>query len=268
MKSRLSSVVLAVCLACAAAPACETFGSSKVAQGQLYKSGDGRYDPFFESVHQQQIEASSWSDDRRGARKPITVALDVTPNASESTILEALRARAKTNGDAEKLVPAVQETMKADAERAQKLRAAADKLDALTKEGREHAEEARREYDNRGADKADEQKSERMRDVRRELNAATDVCDGLARDARKLAQDAERFGDDMERALGGNVKVERPAPGPKKDEPAKDDAKKAEDKKKPDGKKDEKKPTAETKPKPKPLAPKPAPKPADEVFNP
>jgi hypothetical protein len=59
VKSRLSSLVLAAALACAAVPACEPFGQSKVAQGQLYQSGDGRFDPFFEAVHKEQVEAAS-----------------------------------------------------------------------------------------------------------------------------------------------------------------------------------------------------------------
>jgi hypothetical protein len=277
VKSHLS-LLLAAALTFASVPACETFGSSKVAQGQLYVSGDGRYDPFFESVHQQQVDAASWSDDRKAARKPITTAVEVTPNASEGAILDALRQRAKTSADADKLKPAVEETKKADLDRIQKLRVAAEKLDALAKEGHEHVEEARHEYENRGADKADPDKSEKLRQVRKELSAATDICADLASDAKKSARAAEYFAEDMDRALEGKGRGEHhDADDPKRDAPRKEDAKSADDKKsddkkaddkkgddkKPEAKKPEGKKPEAKKPKPHPAA-SPADKPADK----
>jgi hypothetical protein len=294
--------ILAALLLCGPVVSCETFGASKVAQGQLYVSGDGRYDPFFQAVHEQQIQAASWSDDRKAARKPIVTAVNVTPNASEGTILDGIRQMAKTKADAEKLAPAVEETKKADVDRIQKLRVAAEKLDALAKEGHEHEDEARKEYENRGADKADEQKSERMRQIRKELGAATEICEGLSQDAKKSARAAEDFAEDMDRALEGKDRAEHHGvDDPKRDAPRKVDAdkpasdkpgddkkgddKKGDDKKGDDKKGEAKKPDAKkpgdkpapkpesTKPKPKPAekpAEKPAdkPKPPDEVFSP
>lgn len=269
---RLRSLIFAAILACA--PSCETFGSSKVARGQLYRSGDGRYDPFFEAVHQRQVEAASWSDDRKAARRPIATAASVTPNASESVILDAIRARWQKEAAA--LAPAVEGSKKAELERAAKLRAAIPKLEELVKEGRSHMDEARHEYENRGAAKADEDKSARMRAVRRELVAATEICEELVRDAKRGAADAEAFVGDMQRALEGKGRGEhrpddarRPPASAKPADPA-DPAKPAKPAK----------PADPAKPAPKPPAPKPTARPADnpadkpaqkppeEVFNP
>ena len=283
MKLHLSLVLVAA-LAGAALPACEIVSPSKVASGQLYVSGDGRYDPFFDAVHKHQVEAASWSDDRKAARKPITTAVSVPANASENTILESIRERSKSRAEADKLGGPIDEVKRADIDRAEKLLAVAAKLDELAKEGHNLSDGAKQEYEQRGAMRADEEKSERMRKVRRELVAATEVCEQLASDARKLAREADWFSDDMLLATEGKprkphsdkepLRVEaKKAEEPKKDdEPKKGaDAKKPEDAKKPAP---AAKPAEAPKPKPAPAAkPAEAPKPAEkkpegEVFNP
>lgn len=289
---KLRSLIFAAIAACAAcALGCETFGSSKVAEGQLYHSGDGRYDPFFEAVHQQQVETASWSDDRKAARKPIATAANVTPNASESVILDAIRARSQKQAAA--LAPAVEESKKAELGRAAKLRAAIQKLEELAKKGHAHMDDARNEYDNRGAAKTDDEKSARMRGVRRELGAATEICENLVRDAKRGAADAEAFVEDMQRALEGKGRGARRTDDARRSPDSAgsaDSAKPVESGKTADSAKPAAKPPAKpgdaakpvakpgesAKHAPKPPTAKPANKPADkptdkppdEVFNP
>lgn len=45
---------------------CMLGDGSRIAQGQPYASGDPTYDAFFRDVHQQQVDETSWGDDRRG----------------------------------------------------------------------------------------------------------------------------------------------------------------------------------------------------------
>jgi len=75
-------------------PACDLIlGPTKVSQGQLYQSGEEKYDPYFAEVHQAQVAAAAWPDDAKAARKPIVTALNLAPSASMSTILSATRRR-------------------------------------------------------------------------------------------------------------------------------------------------------------------------------
>ena len=285
---RLLALTLAAILAVAATPACDVFGRSKVAQGQLYQSGDARWDPYFSAVHEQQVAAATWPDDRKAARRPLVKALDVAPSASDDTLVSATRERAAKSGSPDAaLASAVDETKRAEIDRATRLKAAALKLDELAKQGKAHEEEAKREYENRGAMKADDKKSEKMREVRRELDGAVDAMTSLSKDAKSGAKAAEDFCDDLTAALAGKDapkhrsgerpegKPAAPPPSPPADEKRSDD-KKPEPISAPA-------PPPPSKSKPKPAAPppppappppaeKPAPKPPpakqDEVFNP
>ena len=40
---------------------------TKVGNGQLYQSGDGKYDPYFNSVHQEQLAAANWPEESKAA---------------------------------------------------------------------------------------------------------------------------------------------------------------------------------------------------------
>ncbi|MBX3186448.1 MAG: hypothetical protein KF819_05500 [Labilithrix sp.] len=296
----VASVLLVACM------------ESKVAQGQRFVSGDQKYDPYFENVHQQQVAASTWPDDKKSVRRPLVNALALTPDASDDTIISATRERAKklggggakleltgphvtaqggaTNDGA--LFGAVEESVRAEQERARKLRGLMEKLDEMAKQGGELKKDADKAFENRGANKADEKKTESMRQLRHELGAAVDAMKSLARDATKSIKEGDEFLDDLGSALqmketpkrgrgGGGFKTPAPPgtkpateepkkPAPPAEEPKKP-APKAEPPKepprpkpKPAGEKPAEKPPAE-KPAEKPPAPKPAP---EEVFNP
>lgn len=301
-------MVVVASLACAATPACDLFlGSSKVAQGQRYQHDDQRYDPYFDNVHQAQVAAAAWPDEKKAARRPLVNALSLTPTASDGTIVSATRARAaKLGGSGAKLdvatahvtpsagaadyplFAALEETARLELDRARKLKEKSEKLGEMSKHGEELKKTADKEYENRGADKADEKKTEKSRELRRELGGAIDVTSSLSRDATKASREAQEFLEDLESALEvkdapsrrgrGEPKPLPAAPPPKVEAP-----KEPKEDKKPDEAKPAKPsrlpaPAAKPKPAEKPTeppadkaAPKPASKPApppDEVFNP
>lgn len=180
---RRCALLLAAALALAATPACESFlgAPSKVAQGQLYESGDMRYDEYFRAVHDQQVAASGWGDARKEARRPLHSALAVTPDAAEDTVLSAARERAAKLGGGgatldvsgprvsatpgasadPPLFSAVEEAARAEIDRARKLRETADKLEELAKAGEGLRKQAEDDQKNMGADKADDKKVEK-----------------------------------------------------------------------------------------------------------
>lgn len=312
-----SALVLAACLAGGAAlVGCPP--PSKVAQGQRYSSGDNRFDPYFESVHQQQISAAAWPDDRKAARRPLVTALALTPDATEDTILTATRERAKKmGGQGAKLdltVPrvsasqgaapdaslflAVEETARAEQERVKKLKATAEKLEEMAKQGEPLKKDADKDIENAGAQKADDTKMAKRREIRIEIMGAMDALRTLARDASRSAKDDEEFLEDLGGALearetprrsrGGSMGSDRkPAPPPAEAKPAppppppappppppKEEPKHGKQKPPPASPSPPpKKPAAPPaeKPTPPPPAEKPAPppqKPPDEVFQP
>jgi hypothetical protein len=286
---------LAAVLAVSSVTACDMFlGSTKVGQGQLYAMGDEQYDEYFRAVHEEQVAGTSWPDEKKESRKDLASALSVTPTASEGTLLDATRERAK-KGEEGGLRDAVSGTSRAELERARKMREANDRIAKLLEVGEVLKREADEARTNMGANKADEEKVKRARELSRELSASLDVLRALSRDATKEARRAEELAEDLGDALEGKERrardrsrettaaapaAEKAAEADKGEEPETAPAPAA-PAKKPARKAGEKKATAAPKPaaKPKPAEPvraaekpKPAepppPKAADEVFNP
>jgi hypothetical protein len=281
MTLRKATLAIAVALgvACTALTGCDLILTpTKTANGQLYQSGDGKYDPYFTAVHQEQVAATSWPDEAKAARKPIVTALDLKPTASNSTILAATRSKQGQGS----LGSAIEQTTAAELERARRLTAAAAKLDDLEKRGAELRKQAVEDRKNLAADKADEKKVAKKDEVKREIAAAVDVVESLASDARKGAKEAEELATKLKATWTGKDEDERP---PVKIEEKKEEKEeKKEERKKPEpvakkapkseapapkkhsapkAEPAEKKPAEE-----KPAKPQPAQKPADEVFNP
>ncbi len=241
MKARFIQAIL---IAALSLTACDFItGPSKVASGQLYQSGDGKYDPYFDAVHKEQLAAANWGDESKAARKPIITALTLPPNASNSTIISATKEK-KEKGEGN-LGPAIQETSVAEVEFAKKMLAQAERLDEMQKKGEELKKQAAEDRRNMGADKADEKKVEKKDEIKREIAAAVDVVGDLASDARKNAKEAEDLVAKLKAAWD-----------------SKDDD---EPKKKPDKKDDDKK---EEKKSPPPPPPKPKPEKKPDVAKP
>ncbi len=222
---------------------------TKTANGQLYQSGDGRYDPYFNQVHQDQLTAANWPDEAKNSRKPIITALSLRPGTGNGTILGA----AKEKKNDATVGKAVDETINTERERARKLTQAAGQLEELLKRGEELKKETVKDKQNLGADKADDKKVAKKDEVKSEMSAAVDAVDNMLSDAKKGAKEADELARKLRGAWKGTDE-EEPAgasspPAEKKDDPPPE-------KKEPD-KKDEKKkpPPAVAK---KPAAPKPA----------
>lgn len=273
MNARTFILVSALAVFGAGLPACESLMSkpTKTAAGELYESGDGKYDSYFKKVHEEQVAAGSWADESKAARKPITTALNLPPTASNSTIVSSAKSK-KGEGAVH---GAAEETASAELAFAKKQSANAERLDKLAAEGAELKKQAVEERRNMAADKADPEKVDKKEELKREIGAAVDVAAGLRDDAKKGAKEAEDLAKSLQKELGvvGDMppKKEEPAP-PKKDEGGAHAGKKPESKpaaKKPASKPAAAPPAGEDKPAEKPV-PKAAPtqKPADEVFNP
>jgi hypothetical protein len=304
-RAKLALVALLV-LGAPSIAGCEgVFGPSKMAHGEVYTSGDSRYDGFFEAVHKEHEAAKSWPDEKTEARKGLVTLTGVREGSGDRTIVNAVRERAKGAGGGARLevvqakvvlasgakedaplFAAIEETAQREIDRARRLAAAAERLETLEKQGKELAKQADEDRKNAGVDKADEKKMEHHRELRRELGGAIDFASDLANDARKGIADGERFLDDLDAALQLKEHVARPdgrvfpPPGAVREDkpvPAKPETKPEPPKR--ETKHHEAKPH-EVKPKPaaptspakppaaKPAAGKPPPPPEGEVFNP
>jgi hypothetical protein len=304
MKARLSVGLALFALLGTSVPAltgCDFINTpTKVANGQLYESGDAKYDPYFSTVHQEQVAAASWPDQSKAARKPIVTALDLRPGASNSTILASTRDK---KGDPA-VGRAVDETIAGERDFSKHLVQSAEKLEELKKQGEELKKQAAEDRKNLAADKADEKKVAKKDEVKHEMSAAVDAVESMVRDARKASKEADDLVSKLKGAWTGRDD-DGPPPDVKKEE-KKDDKKEEKEEKKDDKKKPgppvakkpavkpeappaakkpakpeptekpEPAPVAKKPPKPEPAEkpdkpePKPAPaqKPPDEVFNP
>jgi hypothetical protein len=260
MRLRVLFVALALGVSVPALPACDFVNTpTKVGNGQLYQSGDGRYDPWFAQVHQEQVAAASWPDESKAARKPIITALDLRPGVSNSTILSATRER---RGD-QSLGRAVDQTVAAEREFARKLNAQRPRLERLLERGEELRKQVVEERRNMGAAKADEAKVAKKEELKREVAAAVDALQDMLTDAKRGAEEAEELARKLRPAWTGKDEDEEPPREDKREEEKKEE-------------RDEKKVPVAKRPAPKaassPADDKPAPKPAkkqpDEVFNP
>jgi hypothetical protein len=261
---------------------------SKMSSGELYESGESKYDGYFKKVHDEQVAAANWADESKTARKSLTTALNLPPNASSSAILSAAKEAKEKGKKTDAIQSAAEETAALEKAFAEKQRANAERLDKLSVEGVELKKQATEDHHNMGAEKADPAKVDKKEEIKREVAASVDVAANLRDDAKKGVSDIERLVDGLKKELGivgdgvGIVKKDEPTAknddgkksdgkkdGSKKSDGKKDEGKKAEAK--PTAKKPDPKPATDAKPEDKPAAPKPAPaqKPAEtEVFNP
>jgi hypothetical protein len=275
---------------CIALSACEGMGiggkPSKMSGGELYQAGDAKYDPYLKKVHEEQVAAAEWAEQSKGARKPLTHALNLPPNAGNATILEA----AKSKKDDAAVKSAAEETASLERSFIEKQKVNAERLDKLAADGVELKKQATEDRRNMGADKADPEKVEKKEEIKREVSSAVDIAANLRDDAKKGALEGEKLIDALKKELGiagdGSAVAKKDDASPKKDEaPKKDepppkkgegkksDAKKPATEPKPAAKKPDPKPAAEAKPAEEKPEPKPAKKraekpPETEVFSP
>jgi hypothetical protein len=275
-------------VACGAllASACMMNGPSRTATGQLYTSGNPTYDSFFHDVHQQQVDAAGWGDDKKGAHRSLVGVLELTPDAPDVTIVQATHEAAskvaKQPGsvkldvdgttahvvasggasDGGALFRAIEDTTHGELERGKRLHAVTPKLDALSNQATVLEGRVKADFDKNGVTKENE--------VAGELMSSTDVILKLKAHAESEAREADDFVADLERALetaseaSAAKQVARHASGKKKGD--KSDASSASAPTKPSSPTGDQPPPT---PKAAPATP-PPPKPADtgEVFTP
>jgi hypothetical protein len=196
---------------------CMLNGESRIAQGQLYTSGNPTYDAFFRDVHQQQVVEQGWSDDKKGALKPLLASLDLTADAPDVTVVQRTHESAGKGakqpgsvrldvdgtstrvvapaggGDAGPLFHAVEETTRQELDRAKRLREIEPKLDALTKQEADLEARVKTDFSKYGESKANE--------VTTELVATRDVVAKMKAHAEAAARESEDFVADLGRAL-------------------------------------------------------------------
>jgi hypothetical protein len=196
---------------------CMLNGASRVGQGQLYASGNPTYDAYFRDVHQQQVDAASWGDDKKGSHRALVASLDLTPDAPDVTIVQAAHeasskvakqpgsvrldvdgtaahvVAAGGAGDAGPLFRAVEEAAHMELERAKRLHGVEPKLDTLAKLGGDLGGRVKGDFAKYGDAKENE--------VATELAASIDVLGKLKSHAGGEARESEDFVADLERAL-------------------------------------------------------------------
>jgi hypothetical protein len=209
---------LAACVAATlASAACMLNGESRTAQGQLYTSGNATYDSFFREVHQQQVDAASWGDDKKGAHKSLVSALELTPDAADVTIVQATHESSSKlakqpgtlhldvdgtavhvvasggAGDGGALFRAIEDSAHQELERAKRLRAVQPKLEALAKQDSDMEARVKADFAQYGETKENE--------VAGELIAIHDVIAKLRARAESEARESEDFVADLGRAI-------------------------------------------------------------------
>lgn len=264
-------------------------GTSKVKAGELYETGEARYDAYFKDVHELQVASVGWGDDRKAACRPLVDVLRLPPEAADVSVVQETHERvkaasrdvgpvklevsgaeveltaaepAKVDEPTREFFKAVELCAHAEVTRAKALHEVPPKVDVLVKTGRELEPHVREDFAKHGGRIPGE--------VQQEIAASYEVLGDVSHQARDGARQAEDFVADLQRAVGN---VAAPAEEPAKPEPkhgrGHTSPKAAPPKPSaPPAPKPEPKP-APTSSSPTPPKPKPKPKPdTGEVFNP
>jgi hypothetical protein len=280
---------------------CTLFGqSNRVKSGELVETGDARYDAYFKDVHDMQVTAVGWSDERQAACRPLVDELRLPPDAVGVSIVQETHERVKevshdvgpikleVTGDEAHVIASntdkVDETTRnlfkmietcahTELSRSHAFKEVPNRVDALTKTGRELEPHIRDDFAKHGGRVAE--------DVQTEMTASYEVLSDISKNARGGAREAEDFVADLQRAVGSSLPAEpkekddadEPPRGKKKHDKGGEKSAEKTDKSGQSDKTDKPAPTADKppstpppdKPKPKPKA---APPPASEDFNP
>ncbi len=276
-------------LAALGSAGCEVLGSpSRVKAGQLYVSGQARYDTYFAAVHLEQAGAAKWAEERKAARKPLVEQLRLPADASDDTIAQATRDHLSTgtlrldvSGAEAHVVPAdqtkqasprdllaaIEQTARTEADRSQKLRDLPGKLDQLAKQGHDLEGHIGEDFGKQAGQKPFE--------VKEEIDASLTVLGDLAHAAQRESKTAGDFLLQLQRAVAAGSEVpaaasKEPSPPPAPHPPAHHPKPKKPEEPASSPAVAHSEPPAAPKPKAQPPAtPKPQPKPAAaEVFQP
>ncbi len=217
-------------LAAVAASGCEKPpAKSVVAQGQLYTSGNAKFDPLFARIYAAQSQPTPPSEEEHASRKPLEKLFAPQPMPDDRTLFAAVGKRVVALGgtgfrldasgsDAKvvahegtkkdpALVKASEEATRLELAHHKRVRARITDLEDIDREIDHATLEAKRHGD------------ETSPDVRRELAAgASSIKKHLA--AVRKADGSEAFLTSLAFALSGNRPKTRPAPPPRTTPPA------------------------------------------------
>jgi hypothetical protein len=267
--------VLALLIVVTLSSGCNLLGGpSRVKSGELFETGNERYDAYFHEVHELQVSSIGWNDERKASCRPLVDALKLTPEAADVSVVQGAHERvmtavrdvgptklevaaeevrfiaatpAKVDEPMRELFRSIETCAHGEVVRAKELRAIPPKVDTVAKSGRDLEPHIREDFAKRGGRAG--------MTVQEEMTASYEVLGTISKNARNGARAAEDFISDLVRAVdGGN------ADGRDGDKDSSKEAKPAEPKN--GGAKPAVKPSSEPKPKPA-VKPKPEPKPAE-----
>lgn len=224
MKARFGLIAVALSLM-----ACVNNQTHHVSKGELYQPGKASYDAFFKDVNGLQKQAALWQEDRKEALKPLWNQLSLLPDTPEVSVLEAISLavsqlgagagpwRLEGSGQEVKIVEStgaraegpffrvVENTVREQRKRAEKMRRAVPNIGALEKTGTELKGTVARDFDNAAF-------RENQRSVGEELDAAIKATGDIARLAAREAQEADDFVNLVKRALATKCEASAPPP--------------------------------------------------------
>ncbi len=193
---------------------------SKVKSGQLFQTGQAQYDDYFNKVHQLQVEAAGFSDDKKASRRSLIDALKIATDAVDVTILQAtheklvsiahvtgptrldlredegkvvLASEARADSSMRDFVKALQSTVDTEVKRKRALRDIPGRCDELAKIGRDLEPRVKADFFRQGGTT--------MADVHDEIAASFEVLDEISKNARLDRRETEDFIADLGRAV-------------------------------------------------------------------
>ena len=227
MKARRVLASVALLGALAGTVGCE-LPSGRVAQGQLYLSGEARFDAYFRDVHQLQIFVAGWGDERKHSRHPLIGALSLTPDAGDVTILQTMHDRLAsfsregggtklevTADDARMMVlpgtkgdpsfyRAVEETVRLEIERDRRFQQLVPRVEELAKTGRALEPHVQPTFEHKAPGKVSE--------VKAELSASLEALQDVTLKARHASRASEDFIAEIQRSAAVAVDPPRQLP--------------------------------------------------------
>ncbi len=193
--SRVLGLALAagtVALAAGTLDACEPYQNTRTARGQLASVGMNPYDDYFKKVHAEQVVGAAWGEERREARKGLIASLGLLPDATNDTILAAIRARIKAQSVAA-VAPEVDAVAKAELSRADRVEAKAPTFEELANQGEDLKPNVAKDFP---------KDFSKRRDAENELGASAYTLRQLAIEARSHAREARRFAAELGETVG------------------------------------------------------------------
>lgn len=193
---------------------------SKVKSGQLFQTGQAQYDDYFNKVHQLQVEAAGFADDKKASRRNLIDALKIATDAVDVTILQAAHERlvsiahvtgptrldlrddegkviitseAREDLSMRDFVKSLQSTVDSEIKRKNTLRDVPGRCDELAKIGRDLEPRVKGDFFRQGGTT--------MADVHDEIAASFEVLDDISKNARLDRRETEDFIADLGRAV-------------------------------------------------------------------